>query len=98
MFLISSFREKPAWSLAKPILMSRRLTPSAVHHHPSGVDPGSDPEGDPGCGKGCGQRLPRCGKGPRGARLRTMITIESLTKRYGGYTAADEITLVAGSG
>ncbi len=57
-----------------------------------------DPEGRPGAGSGFSQRLPRCAAAPGEARLGGMITVESLTKKYGGTTAVDDISFTAGAG
>ena len=44
------------------------------------------------------QRPPRCARGPAGSEAQPMITIESLTKRYGGFTAVDDVTFTARPG
>ena len=36
-----------------------------------------------------------CARAPPAARLRPMIKVEALTKKYGGFTAVDDVTFTA---
>src|SRR5262245_8423627 len=68
----------------------------------SSQTPSRNPEPQPrdpsGSGQGAGRICPRCGGVPAAARLRPMITVDSLTKRYGGFTAVDDVSFTARPG
>jgi ABC-2 type transport system ATP-binding protein len=57
-----------------------------------------NPEAPQGCLPGRGQRLPRCSTADPIERVGRMIKVESLTKRYGAFTAIDDVTFAARTG
>src|SRR4051812_39101345 len=48
--------------------------------------------------RGRTQRVPRCAGAPARTRLLSMITVQSLTKKYGGSTAVDDVSFTARPG
>ena len=60
--------------------------------------PWHNPDRCSGCGRGSVQQLPRCAGALRAAMVMLMITVESLTKKYGAFTAVDDISFTASSG
>ena len=54
-----------------------------------------DPETAPGCAGVRLSGLPDAPGAARGARLRAMIEVESLTRTYGSFTAVDDVSFSA---